>query len=48
MPTGGSRLGLDKLAVIKERERKEAEAALAKKRQLENGDEDTTSDKFKR
>ena len=41
---GGSRLGLDKLAAIKERERKENEAAAAaKKRQLEQDSEDRES-----
>ena len=42
MPGGSeSRLGLDKLAVIKERERRENEAVAAKKRQLEeDGKED--------
>jgi hypothetical protein len=37
-PPGASRLGLDKLAAIKERERREAEAAAARKRQLEGGE----------
>jgi hypothetical protein len=41
-PPGGSRLGLDKLAVIKERERREAEALAAKKRQLEDDGGGTT------
>ena len=57
-PTGGSRLGLDKLAAIKERERKEAEVVAAKslnetiregetkKRQLEVEEEPTRGEKF--
>ena len=43
---GGSRLGLDKLAAIKERERRENEAAAAKKRQLEEDVKE--DDNFKR
>ena len=45
-PPGGSRLGLDKLAAIKERERKEAEVVAAKKRQLEVEEEPTRGEKF--
>ena len=45
-PTGGSRLGRDKLAAIKERERKEAEVVAAKKRQLEVEEEPTRGEKF--
>ena len=48
MPGGGeSRLGLDKLAVIKERERRENEAVAAKKRQLEE-DVEEEEDGFRR
>ena len=40
LPSGPSLLGLDKLAAVKERERKMKEAETAKKRQLEEEGED--------
>ena len=48
LPSGPSLLGLDKLAAVKERERKLKEAELAKKRQLEEEDRksEEKSEKF--
>ena len=47
LPSGPSLLGLDKLAVVKERERKMKEAETARKRQLEEGESDRDAgDKF--
>ena len=48
LPSGPSLLGLDKLAVVKERERKMKEVEIARKRQLEEDAEsdDGTGDKF--
>ena len=49
LPSGPSLLGLDKLAAVKERERKLKEAETAKKRQLEQeeaGEGEEKSDKF--
>ena len=48
LPSGPSLLGLDKLAAVKERERKLKEAETAKKRQLEEEAEENKSDKFVR
>ena len=48
LPSGPSLLGLDKLAAVKERERKMKEAETAKKRQLEEEAEENTSEKFVR
>ena len=49
LPSGPSLLGLDKLAVVKERERKMKEAETARKRQLEEAEsEDGSGDKFAR
>ena len=39
LPSGPSLLGLDKLAAVKEREKKEREVELARKRQLEEEDQ---------
>ena len=46
MPSGGSLLGLDKLAAAKERERRLKDAENAKKRQLEEETDNKGSEKF--
>ena len=49
LPSGPSLLGLDKLAVVKEQERKAREAETARKRQLEEeADESERGEKFVR
>ena len=40
LPAGPSKLGLDKLAAVKEKERKEREVETARKRQLEEEDKE--------